>query len=255
MTKSKMSKIGSKKFVLLLLVIGVLPFYTSTVRAWGLTGHRVVAEVAYHHLTKKAHKKVDQVLGKHGMVYWAKWADEIRSDSTLYPGSDVWHYQDDPIGGELFVKYDSLVTVLTQNPNDTDALKFVVHLTADRYNPAHLAKTEDAGMNKIKIMWFGSPSNMHKVWDEGIVDSEGYSYSEYAQMLEDKYSHQRAELEKLTLEEATVQTKQLIHRIYEYQEQWNGNAYQYIYEWRDEVRWQLYAAGIRLAQVLNAIYR
>ena len=246
---------NSKFYLLLTFLTLNFTLYTLDVNAWGLTGHRVVAEVAYHHLTKKAHKKVDQVLGKHGMVYWAKWADEIRSDSTLYPGSDVWHYQDDPIGGELFVKYDSLVAVLTQNPNDTDALKFVIHLTGDRYCPSHLAKTEDAGMNKIKTMWFGRPSNMHKVWDEGIVDGEGYSYTEYAQMLEDKYGHQRAELEKLTLDEATAQTQQLTQRIYAYQEQWNEKTYQYIYEWRDEVQYQLYAAGIRLAQVLNAIYK
>lgn len=238
----------------IILLVFLLALSTAKVQAWGLTGHRVVAQVAYMHLTKKAHKKVDQVLGKNGMVYWAKWADEIKSD-TIYPGSDVWHYQDDPIGGELFVKYDSLVAVLTQNPNDVDALKFVVHLTGDRYNPAHLAKTEDAGMNKIKVKWFGRQTNMHSVWDDCIVDSEGYSYTEYAQMLEDMYGAQRAELEKLTLEEATAQTRQLVHRIYEYQEQWDGNAYQYIYAWRDDVRFQLYAAGIRLAQVLNSIYK
>lgn len=246
---------SNRFYVFLTLLILHFTLYTIDVNAWGLTGHRVVAEVAYMHLTKKAHKKVDQILGKHGMVYWAKWADEIRSDTTLYPGSDVWHYQDDPVGGELFVKYDSLVAVLMQNPNDVDALKFIVHLTGDRYNPAHLAKTEDAGMNKIKIMWLGKPTNMHKVWDEGIVDSEGLSYTEYAQMLEDMYGHQRAELEKLTLEEATAQTLLLTRRIYEYQEQWDGNAYRYVYEWRDEVRWQLYAAGIRLAQVINLIYK
>ena len=104
-------------------------------------------------------------------------------------------------------------------------------------------------------MWLGKPTNMHKVWDEGIVDSEGLSYTEYAQMLEDMYGHQRAELEKLTLEETTAQTLLLTRRIYEYQEQWDGNVYRYVYEWRDEVRWQLYAAGIRLAQVINLIYK
>lgn len=35
-------------------------------------------------MTKRAIKKVDSLLGKHGMVYWATWADEIRSD-TIYP--------------------------------------------------------------------------------------------------------------------------------------------------------------------------
>lgn len=77
---------------LLLAVLSVLVLNTSEVLAWGARGHRIVAEVAYKHMTKRAIKNVDKVLGKHGMVYWATWADETRSD-TIYPETDVWHYQ------------------------------------------------------------------------------------------------------------------------------------------------------------------
>lgn len=239
---------------LLLAVLTVFVLNASNVLAWGPKGHRIVAEVAYMHMSKKAIKNVDKVLGKHGMVYWAAWADELKSD-TIYAGSGVWHYQDEPEGGELFVRYDSLMGVLTQNPKDTDALRFIVHLTGDRYCPCHMAKTSDAGMNKIKVMWFGQSTNMHSVWDDKIIDGEGYSYTEYAQMLEDMLGTQRASLEQVTMEEATAQTRALVHQVYDYQEQWNGNAYKYIYDFKDELHFQLYAAGVRLAQILNVIYQ
>lgn len=243
----------SKKSLLLAVLIAFV-FCPSNVFAWGPRGHRIIAEVAYKHMTKRAIKKVDSVLGKHGMVYWAAWADEIKSD-TIYKGADVWHYQDDPTGGELFARYDSVIAVLQQNPKDVDALRFLVHFTGDRYCPCHLAKTSDAGMNAIKVKWFGSPTNMHSVWDDKIIDCEGYSYTEYAQMLEDQLGAQRKTLEQLTIEEATEQTRELVRQIYAYQDQWNGNGYKYVYDFKDEVHLQLYAAGIRLAQTLNSIYR
>lgn len=237
-----------------LFITFLFTFSCVEVNAWGLTGHRVVAQVAYMHLTKKAQKQVDSVLGKRGMVYWSKWADEIRND-TLYPGSDEWHFQDEPTGGLLYEKYDSLLNVLTTHPTDRDALRFIVHLTGDRYSPVHVAKKKDLGMNLVKVNWRGTASNMHKVWDEGIIDGEGYSYTEYAQMLEDVLGSYRAGLEGVSIEEADSVTKQLTHRIYAYQPLWNGNEYQYIYHWREDVHFQLYAAGIRLAQTLNLIYQ
>lgn len=245
---------SSKFYVLVVLLTSYFTLYTIDVNAWGSTGHRVVAQVAYMHLTKKAHKRVDAVLGKQGMVYWAKWADDLRND-TIYSESKEWHYQDEPTGGLLFEKYDSLLAVLKNNPKDADALKFIVHLTGDRYCPSHRGKQADLGMNLVKVKWFGKETNMHNVWDEGIIDHEGYSYSEYAQMLEDQLGSYRSELEHLTMEEADSQTVQLTHRIYYYQPLWNGNGYQYVYDWQQDLHYQLYAAGIRLAQVLNSIYK
>ena len=36
---------------------------------------------------------------------------------------------------------------------------------------------------------------------------------------------------------------------------WDGNTYHYIYRWRTEMEEQLYIAGIRLAKLLNEIYK
>lgn len=239
--------------------------------AWGPKGHRVIANVAYMHLTKKAQKQVDSVLGKHGIIYLSTWPDEIRSD-TIYRNSDDWHYQnmesnipdsvvmsmlcDYPAqGGQMYRKIDSLMQVLSSNKQDRDALVFIVHLTADRLCPAHMGHAGDRGGNRIQMKWFGQSTNLHSVWDSKLIESKGFSYSEYTTYLEDTYRDQKCAIEKMSWEELTVKTYHMTDEIYKYQQKWDGNAYHYAWHWTGSMEWQMYAAGIRLAQLLNQIYR
>lgn len=239
--------------------------------AWGQKGHRVIANVAYMHLTKKAQKQVDYVLGKRGIIYLSTWPDEIKFD-TIYQYSDDWHYQnmesnisdsvvtsllsDYPAqGGRMYRKIDSLTQVLCSHKQDRDALVFIVHLTADRMCPVHMGHVGDRGGNRIQMKWFGQSTNLHSVWDSKLIESKGFSYSEYSTYLEDTYGGQKCTIEKMSWEELTVKTYHLTDEIYKYQQTWDGNAYHYAWHWTGSMEWQLYAAGVRLAQLLNQIYR
>ena len=51
-----------------------------------------------------------------------------------------------------------------------EALKWVVHLVGDLHQPLHVGRGADRGGNKIEVTWFGKPSNLHKVWDDGLID-------------------------------------------------------------------------------------
>jgi len=246
--------------------------------AWGQEGHRIIAKIAYDHLTKKAKKQVDSVLGTRGIIYWANWPDEIKSD-TIYPQSikTGWHYQDfagglpdsliaDALihypaeGGNLFRALDSLTAILqnTGVPGSRDTehiLRFVVHLSGDRYCPMHMAHMDDKGGNAVKMKWFSNHTNLHSVWDTKLIDSQGYSYTEYAQMIEDMYGAERTQIEQASDRELLLQTYHLTEEIYAYQQTWDGNTYHYIYRWHQACERQLYIAGIRLAQLLNRIYQ
>ena len=243
---------------------------TSQLWAWGPTGHRVVAQVAYDNLNCIARHRVDRILGDHGIVYWANWADNIKSD-TIYSNSYDWHFQDiDPnlsdsavlamlthyptVGGNLFRATDSLVALLRTDPSNVDALRFIIHLMGDRFCPMHTGHLDDLGGNKVRLEWFKQHSNLHRVWDEGIIDAVGYSYSEYAQYLERRFGDQRRAIRKMSWEELLLQNYHFTQEIYDYQTTWDGNAYVYVYRFAPRMEWQLYAAGIRLAQLLNQIY-
>ena len=254
----------------LIMISACLCMYCVPALGWGQEGHRIIAKIAYDHLSKKAKKQVDAVLGTRGIIYWANWPDEIKSD-TIYPQSikNGWHYQDfDPgmsdslvadalihypaDGGNLFRAMDSLIAI---KDKDEHVMRFIVHLSGDRYCPMHLAHKDDKGGNAVKMKWFSSHTNLHAVWDTWLIDSQGYSYTEYAQMIEDIYGPERQAIEQATDKDLLLRTYHLTDAIYTYQQTWDGNTYHYIYRWHRDCERQLYIAGIRLAQLLNRIYQ
>lgn len=258
-----------RKLSILLFVI-ILTVPVERALAWGQEGHRIVGQIAYNHLSKKAKREVDRVLGEHGIVYWSTWPDEIKSD-TIYPTSYDWHFQDldggqsdeavlrtltlyPAMGGNLWRMSDSLTNVLRKDPGNIDALRFVIHLMGDRFCPMHTAHMDDLGGNKVQVKWFGQTKNLHWVWDEGIIIARGYSYSEYAEFLENRYAGELENIQKMTIEEITLHNYYFCESIYQYQEHWDGNTYHYVYHFASSCEWQLYAAGIRLAMLLNEIY-
>ena len=58
---------------------------------WGSTGHRVIGIVAQNHLTPKAAKQVNVILGGMSLAFVSTYADEIRSDNR-YDHLAPWHY-------------------------------------------------------------------------------------------------------------------------------------------------------------------
>ena len=260
------------KRTFLVLFIGILGCcYSLPSYAWGQKGHRVIAKIAYDHLSNKARKQVDQVLGKQGMIYWANWPDEIKSD-TIYPTSYDWHFQDfdgglsDSIvldalvhypaeGGNLFRALDSIVNVLKNGEGDAHTLRFLVHLSGDRYCPMHTAHMNDRGGNDVRMKWFKQDTRLHTVWDTELIESQGYSYTEYAEKLEIEYAAEKKSIEQMSMEELLLHNYHFTEDIYAYQQTWDGNTYHYIYRWHIPMERQLYIAGIRLAMVLNNLYK
>ena len=266
----------SNRILSLLLCLACATVYSLPAWSWGQEGHRIIAKIAYDNLNKKTRKCVDAVLGKGGMIYWTNWPDEIKSD-TIYPDSYDWHYQDfdgglsDAVvadalvhypveGGNLFRAIDSLTAVLNANDQQPIAkihtLRFLIHLSGDRYCPMHMAHMDDKGGNAVKMAWFSKNknTNLHTVWDTKLIESQGYSYTEYAEMLEWRYADQREAILQMTDKELLLHNYHLTEAIYSYQETWDGNTYHYIYRWHEPMEYQLYVAGIRLAQLINNLF-
>lgn len=266
-----------KRIYLILICALCASVWSLPMFGWGQEGHRIIAQIAYDNLSSNARKQVDKTLGKHGMIYYANWADEIKSDN-IYPNSYDWHFQDfegdlsDSIvadalnhypleGGNMYRTLDSLEWEMAAErvsiTNAIHVLRFYVHLSGDRYCPMHMAHMSDKGGNMVKMAWFSQQpnTNLHEVWDTKLIESQGYSYTEYARMLEDEYKDSKRIIEKMSDEQLLLDSYHLTQAIYRYQETWDGNTYHYIYTWRQSMERQLYIAGIRLAQKLNAIYK
>lgn len=264
-----------RKHLSIIIVALMAVMYAVPAYGWGQKGHRVIAQIAYDNLSCKARKAVDKTLGKHGAIYWANWPDEIKSD-TIYPRSYDWHFQDfaggmsdsaivaaltdyPKEGGNLFRAMDSLVQVLKTHKKDhaqmNHTLRFIIHLSGDRYCPMHIAHLDDRGGNDVKMKWFRSDTRLHTVWDEKLLESQGYSYTEYAQKLEQEYAHHKKAILAMSEADLLLHNYHVTEAIYAYQQTWDGNTYHYIYRWRTPMEEQLYIAGIRLAKLLNEIYK
>lgn len=240
--------------------------------AWGVTGHRVVAEIAQRHLSSKALKTVKKLTGGQPLAYWANWADFIKSDTT-WRAASPWHYVDlaghlpkDQFvtqlkqlkGDNLYTKIQALQLQLKDvHVNDAEkmiALRFLIHFVGDLGQPLHVGRDEDQGGNKIQVTWFNTPSNLHRVWDEQLIDFQQWSYTEYATVLNVVDKHHVKQWQNTPLEDWFYESHVLSDKIYD-QVQPNARlSYNYNFLFVQDLNSQLLKSGIRLAKILNDIF-
>ena len=242
--------------------------------AWGMTGHRVIAEIAERHLSKKAKKNIQSIIGNQKLAYWSNWADFIKSDpdSTLNT-TGAWHFvntnsnltfekfnaelQNSP-ANNLYKAYNR-IKAETKSEKNLSVLKkqqnlyFIIHLFADAHQPMHVSRAIDQGGNKVEVSFFGKKTNIHRVWDSELVDNEKYGFLEYAAVL-DVYDNNYYKKFDVSFEQALYGSHEIANKIYKDAE-YNANlSYKYIYDYKYIMEDCLLKAGIRLAKQLNEIY-
>ncbi len=243
--------------------------------AWGMTGHRVIAEIADKNIKSSTRKKINKLLDGYPMAYWANWADFIKSDTTgIWNHTHVWHFVNAPGGLDKqayidFIKkipqqnvYSEIpkLEAIIMNKKYTDdqkqiALYFLIHLVGDAHQPMHMGREEDLGGNKISVTWFRSPANIHSVWDSRIVDNEKYSYTEYADILNSISKDKKRMMQAGTLEDWMHDTYILANEIYADVAIQSELSYQYSYKYKYKMEEQLQKGGLRLAVILDKIFK
>lgn len=262
--------------ILYRLFLGLLlPLLPLTGFAWGPTGHRVVAEIAYQHLTPEARKAITALLGRQPLAMIANWPDFIKSDTThKYDHTSSWHYMDFPgnISREKFNAllaagksghlYDETLAMIKQLKSATAtkeqkifALTFLVHLLGDMHQPLHVGRDEDQGGNKISVFWFNQPTNLHRVWDEHLVEFQQLSYTEYARALDIEPAAKVKQLQSGSIQDWMYESHILSDKIYAKTREGDKLSFRYNYWFLDNLNQQLLKGGLRLAAVLNGIFK
>ena len=57
----------------------------------------------------------------------------------------------------------------SQIANDWKPLKYLVHFIGDVHQPLHASNDHDRGGNDVAVKFMGLPTNLHAVWDSGII--------------------------------------------------------------------------------------
>ncbi len=246
-------------FLLMVIAFQALP--------WGKTGHRVIGLIAERHLSKKAKKKLANILEDETLAEVSNYMDFIRADDQ-YDHMSPWHYCTVPDGktyeeagtpeeGDAIVTIERLMSELKSKQfTDGDealAIKMLVHLIGDIHQPLHVGNGEDKGGNDVKLDYFWKSSNLHRVWDSGIIDGQEYAYTEYTEWIDHATEAELEKWENDELMDWIYESKEYRNQCYELPENLKI-AYDYDYKNLGLVNQRLLQAGIRLAAVLNEIY-
>ncbi len=272
-------------------LIFAMTFLSAQCFAWGPTGHRTVGAVAEKHLKPEAVSAISAILGNQTLSRVSNWSDEIKSEPQTYAHTFNWHYTDwkdedhnhdeTNSSGKLLTAIKEQVAILKDPQSDQEkkafALKFIVHLVGDLHMPLHVGNGLDLGGNKCKVTFQGRSTNLHALWDEGMIDFTNLSYTELADFV--SQGRTNAEIASWKTGDVTdwaLESKLLRGQIYpenvlptttpmsvkQYcradivvaNEEIPKLAYEYSYKFVPVVEKRLFQAGVRLAMILNDIF-
>lgn len=187
------------------LLASLLLLLAGPVGAWGPQGHRLVAALAWTELTPQARAEILLLLAGEpdpSLPGIANWADQLRAeDPDLGKRSAPWHYVNiaeegcsyDPArdcpGGDCVVgAIDRQLAILADHEQPLaarrQALKFVVHFVGDVHQPLHAGYGRDKGGNTVQVNLGGDGSNLHRLWDSGLLNTAGLDDAHYLQRLQ-----------------------------------------------------------------------
>lgn len=245
----------------------LIMFLVIKASSWGLTGHRVVGQVADIYLTKKARKEVKKILGTESLADVANWMDFIKSEAK-FDFMYNWHFVTIPDGqsyetsnkeskGDVIWALNKSIIELKSDSLTLEeqqfALKTLVHLVGDIHQPLHVGNGTDKGGNDVKLKYFWQDSNLHRVWDSGMIDGQDLSYSEYVLRINHTNKELVEKWQSASINEWAMESMAMRSSVYAIGEKKNL-TYRYNYDHITEVDQRLLLAGVRLAGVLNEIY-
>jgi S1/P1 Nuclease. len=254
-----------KKTVLLLLL---LPMFMFGNTIWSKTGHRVTGQIAQNHLKGKTKRALNDLLDGHSLAFVSTYGDDIKADRA-YNKYSPWHYVNYPLGmsyvdsekskdGDIITAIEECKTVIKDKNRPREErvfhLKMLVHLIGDLHQPMHASREEDKGGNDIQVQWFGQGSNLHRVWDQNLIESYGMTYTELAHELDKVPTKKIKKIQEGTIYDWVDESHEICGELYDSVKVGDKLGYQYTYNYNDLLFEQLQKGGLRLAKVLNDLF-
>jgi hypothetical protein len=252
------------------LLAGLTAFAPRPALAWGAEGHEIVALIAARELSPAARTQVARLLGSPAMmVHDSNWADEIRDRR---PDTGPWHYVDIPLRAPgydprrdcpgrncVVAQIESDLRIL-ENPKlgvsvRAEALRFLIHFTADIHQPLHAEDNDDKGGNQVRVTLGRERANLHRIWDADVVEVQGTDAGAAANDIERAISPAQRRTWAAGTAVQWANEAHAIARDQIYPPLMNRRQVRLPrdYAWRqaNTARLQLAKAGVRLAWLLN----
>jgi hypothetical protein len=237
--------------------------------SWGQVGHRVTGAIAQQYLSPKAQQAISQLLINEDLAEVSTYADEMRSHPSEFwkKTANPWHYVNvfdgktysdvaPPPEGNAVTALEKFTKQLKSTHSSIEekqlALKFIVHIIGDLHQPFHAGNGTDRGGNDVKLKFFWEDSNLHRVWDSGLIDRQQLSYTEWTQILSRKISKQQAkEWMEVDPKVWIAESAKIRANLYPDSDKL---SWDYQYENLPVVKQCLQMGGVRIAAYLNALF-
>jgi len=139
-------------------------------------------------------------------------------------------------------------------------LEFLVHFVGDSHQPLHIGYADDRGGNDVTVNFYGTSTNLHAVWDTGMIERWHDEWTDAVQELEQFMSNNPNVVQEFVSDMnpddwANESFQYVRSTVYNYTEQ-NGVPYLYDNYYNANlpvVKLRLIAGGVRLGQLLNTL--
>jgi hypothetical protein len=253
------------------LVIGVIVAVMSfQVLSWGQVGHRVTGAIAEQHLTPEAQRAISRLLVNEDLAEASTYADDMRSHPSEFwtKTANPWHYVNvfdgktysdiaPPPEGNAVTALEMFTKQLKNEQSSLKekqiALRFIVHIIGDLHQPFHAGNGIDRGGNDVKLKFFWEDSNLHRVWDSGLINKQQLSYTEWTRILSRKISGQQAK-EWMVVDPKVwiAESAKLRRNLYPDNDKL---SWDYQYQNLPVLKERLQMGGVRIAAYLNVLFK
>lgn len=176
--------------------------FTGDTNAWGWEGHKLVCALAEEQFSNEAKKMVNHLLadgsklkgGQKNFPAACLWPDDVKYSSRK--GTYEHHFINVPddanridlqrdcaalnciaVGLQQALHYLSLPARGDRDKlRRAAALRFLGHYVADLHQPLHVGNASDWGGNKLKVRWRNKSTNLHALWDYGLLEAMNITY-------------------------------------------------------------------------------
>ena len=247
-----------------------LALLPAVAHAWGPTAHRVAAELTQEFLCPAASAEVAAILGDMSLAELVVWPDRAR-DTAAWAHTRDWHYMNiadevpvrrdtTPESGRLLAAIHENLALLpkgrAQPERRRQALAFVLHLAVDLHQPLHVGRAADRGGNSIRVRFDGRETNLHQLWDSGLLRSTGLRSEEQVSALRALAAAGGAHWAQGAPEDWADESRRLRPWVYDFdtRRQVPGISRRYAETGRQLATLRLAQAGVRSAQMLNRVW-
>jgi hypothetical protein len=117
----------------------------------------------------------------------------------------------------------------------------------------HTGIGADKGGNDFQVQWFGQGTNLHRVWDSGLIDRQKLSYTEWTIKLNSKISSQQAKEWMVSDPKVWIaESAKLRSDLYPDSDKL---SWDYQYQNLPIIKQRLQMGGIRIAAYLNNLFK